>query len=235
MSNGVVQVIINNSSDESFTGTWVFNRTLGGTFAGPSGDTLPSTGTVAGEWFLLTTGGANGLYWRNLANDAWIPFFQGTGDVTGPASATDNTVVVFDSTTGKLVKGTVVTINGTGDMAALKTVAFGTPAAVTAESLAAVVDFSVAQKVHLDCNDQASCAVTLNTPNGVGNFVLRITQGSSTATTTFTWLTEGSEDVKAPSGALTIDTGLGAVTLVGIYFDGTDFHLVSSGPMESIM
>ena len=41
----------------------------------------------------------------------------GTGDVVGPASATANAIVRFDSTTGKLVKNSVVTIaDSTGDM-----------------------------------------------------------------------------------------------------------------------
>ena len=41
----------------------------------------------------------------------------GTGDVVGPAGATANAIVRFDSTTGKLVKNSVVTIaDSTGDM-----------------------------------------------------------------------------------------------------------------------
>jgi hypothetical protein len=41
----------------------------------------------------------------------------GTGDVTGPASATDNAIVRFDQTTGKLIQNSVVTIaDTTGDI-----------------------------------------------------------------------------------------------------------------------
>ena len=41
-----------------------------------------------------------------------------SGDVVGPASATDNAVVRFDGTTGKLVQNSVVTIaDSTGDVA----------------------------------------------------------------------------------------------------------------------
>lgn len=48
----------------------------------------------------------------------------GTGDVVGPASATDNAVVRFDSTTGKLVQDSVVTIADTsGNMAGVGTLA----------------------------------------------------------------------------------------------------------------
>ncbi len=45
----------------------------------------------------------------------------GTGDVVGPASATDNAVVRFDSTTGKLIQDSAVTIaDTTGDITAGK-------------------------------------------------------------------------------------------------------------------
>lgn len=41
----------------------------------------------------------------------------GTGDVVGPASATDNAIVRFDSTTGKLVQNSAVTVaDTTGDL-----------------------------------------------------------------------------------------------------------------------
>lgn len=46
----------------------------------------------------------------------------GSGDVVGPASATDNAIARFDSTTGKLIQNSVVTIaDTTGDMAGVGT------------------------------------------------------------------------------------------------------------------
>ena len=39
-----------------------------------------------------------------------------SGDVVGPASATDNGVVRYDGTTGKLIQNSVVTISDTGAM-----------------------------------------------------------------------------------------------------------------------
>lgn len=42
---------------------------------------------------------------------------QGTGDVVGPSSATDNAVARFDTTTGKLIQNSVVTIDDTGNVA----------------------------------------------------------------------------------------------------------------------
>lgn len=42
----------------------------------------------------------------------------GTGDVVGPASATDNAIVRFDGTTGKLIQNSAVTISDTGELSA---------------------------------------------------------------------------------------------------------------------
>lgn len=40
----------------------------------------------------------------------------GTGDVVGPAGATDSAVALYDGATGKLLKNSVVTIDGAGNM-----------------------------------------------------------------------------------------------------------------------
>lgn len=46
----------------------------------------------------------------------------GLGDVVGPASATDNAVVRFDATTGKLIQNSVVTVSDTGAIAGATTI-----------------------------------------------------------------------------------------------------------------
>jgi hypothetical protein len=48
------------------------------------------------------------------------------GDVFGPASATDNAVARFDSTTGKLIQNSVVTISDTGATTGITTLAAST-------------------------------------------------------------------------------------------------------------
>ena len=51
---------------------------------------------------------------------------SGSGDVAGPASATDNALVRFDSTTGKLIQNSVVTVaDTTGNMAGVGTLSVG--------------------------------------------------------------------------------------------------------------
>lgn len=55
----------------------------------------------------------------------WIPFAVGgggSGDVVGPSSATDNAVVRFNTTTGKLLQDSAVTIDDSGNIATAGTV-----------------------------------------------------------------------------------------------------------------
>lgn len=74
--------------------------------AGEQGDILYFDGT---DWVnlnhgttgqVLTTGG-------HAANPSWSA--AGSGDVQGPASATDGAIVLFDGTTGKLIKNSIYT------------------------------------------------------------------------------------------------------------------------------
>jgi len=51
---------------------------------------------------------------------------SGLGDVVGPASSTDNAVARFDSTTGKLLQNSVVTIGDTGATTGITTLAAST-------------------------------------------------------------------------------------------------------------
>ena len=51
----------------------------------------------------------------NSATSTWVPGVSGSGDVSGPASSTDNAFTRFDSTTGKLIQNsTGATLSDTG-------------------------------------------------------------------------------------------------------------------------
>lgn len=55
------------------------------------------------------------------ATSYWMELFQDTGDVTGPASSTDNAIARFDSTTGKVIQNSAATVaDTTGDITAGK-------------------------------------------------------------------------------------------------------------------
>jgi hypothetical protein len=65
--------------------------------------TLPSADGTNGQ--VLSTNGSGTLSWETAGG--------GSGDVVGPASATDNAVARFDGTTGKLIQNSAVTIADT--------------------------------------------------------------------------------------------------------------------------
>jgi len=90
------------------------------------GATLPATCKPATSGsradVFIKTGSSAGLYTCSAAN-TWtaVGGSSSSGDVVGPASATDNAVVRFDGTTGKLVQDSAVTIaDTTGDITAGK-------------------------------------------------------------------------------------------------------------------
>ncbi len=73
--------------------------------------TLPTTDGNADEF--LQTNGSGVLTWAAVTG--------GTGDVVGPASATNNAVVRFDTTTGKLIQNSVVIVSDTGAVSGVTT------------------------------------------------------------------------------------------------------------------
>lgn len=74
----------------------------------PNADRILFWDDSAGSYAYLAAG--TGLTITGTTIDAT----SGTGDVVGPASSTDNAIARFDSTTGKLLQDSVVTIGDTG-------------------------------------------------------------------------------------------------------------------------
>lgn len=78
------------------------------------GSLLTSSGTVNTE---LPVGTNNFALVADSAQALGVKWaVVGTGDVVGPASATDNALVRFDTTTGKLIKNGVITEDNTGNL-----------------------------------------------------------------------------------------------------------------------
>jgi hypothetical protein len=123
--NGVDQsayIALFDDSTNTVKGTLVF-RTGGGDVA-----TFNITGLTDNTgWFqIAVTHVASGGTFSN-GEDTFIGFTRagdkgadgaGSGDVSGPGSATDNAVVRWDGTSGQLVQNSGVTINDSGDLAA---------------------------------------------------------------------------------------------------------------------
>lgn len=64
---------------------------------------LTAIAALTGTGFLQRTG-----------TDTWTLATAGTGDVVGPASATDTAIALYDGTTGKLIKNSGITVSQTG-------------------------------------------------------------------------------------------------------------------------
>lgn len=67
-------------------------------------------------------------------DNTWATITAGTGDVVGPASATDNAVARFDTTTGKLIQDSVVTISDAGAIAGVTTITVGNTGVIVGAS-----------------------------------------------------------------------------------------------------
>lgn len=101
--------------------------------ANAKGDTLTTitisdvTGLVNGGIFWLritrTDSSMTGAAILTKADITWSDGVGGAtgGDVVGPSSATNNAVALYDLTTGKLLKNSVVTVDGSGNVAGLGT------------------------------------------------------------------------------------------------------------------
>jgi len=79
--------------------------------AGNAGRILTSSGSNASTWLadgtsgqVLTTNGSGSVIWQSI---------PAGGDVTGPASSTADSIPLYDGTTGKIIKGSNLTYNGT--------------------------------------------------------------------------------------------------------------------------
>jgi hypothetical protein len=106
-SSGNVQVIGWKVVPVSAGGTGQTSYTDGQLLIGNStGNTLTKATLTAGSGVSITNG----------AGAITISATGGTGDVVGPASATDNAIVRFDTTTGKLIQNSTVTISDNGDI-----------------------------------------------------------------------------------------------------------------------
>lgn len=98
--------------DVSITGNIAVSGTVDGRDIATDGTKLDRFATPVGatDGYVLTSDGANGTAWEPASGGG------GSGDVTGPASSTDNAVARFDSTTGKIVQDSSVTVSDTGSI-----------------------------------------------------------------------------------------------------------------------
>lgn len=113
-----------NTGDQNVFSTFAVSG-QGNVVADTTSDTLT---LVAGSNITITTDAGTDSVTINAVG-------VGTGDVVGPASATDNAVARYDTTSGKLIQNSTVTISDTGDIANVDSITFdtATPPALTAQ------------------------------------------------------------------------------------------------------
>jgi hypothetical protein len=84
-----------------------------------NGSSWDFTSPEEGDEFRETTGSARqGIFDGNV----WTVYATGTGDVTGPGSATDNSVVRYDGTTGKVIQASNVIIDDSDNVTGVTSV-----------------------------------------------------------------------------------------------------------------
>lgn len=86
-------------------GSPLSNAEVDSNFINLNTDKIQVTGTPVVGYTILWNG------------TAWVPGISGSGDVTGPASSTDNALARFDSTTGKLIQNSTAILSDTGALA----------------------------------------------------------------------------------------------------------------------
>jgi hypothetical protein len=90
-------------------------------------DPAPEANTDSSwEWLKLRAPEANGFSHDDVERELTVAGGAGSGDVVGPASATDNALVRYDGTTGKLIQNGQVTQSDTGDLSAINSMTMDT-------------------------------------------------------------------------------------------------------------
>jgi hypothetical protein len=218
---------------------------------------VPTSGNLAdGELAINTNDGK--LYYKDSGGAVQLIASKAgaSGDVVGPASATDNAVVRFDGTTGKLVQNSVVTIaDSTGDIAGA--------GSITSTSASGILTRAAATQDGVELIGRAggssSYKVTLTPTTLGGNRTLTLPDTTGTVALTgstvasFSAGSTGFTPNTATTGAVTLagtlattngGTGLTSFTANGVVyassssalttgsaltFDGTNLLQVSSG------
>ena len=122
---------ITEGTNEYFTTTRARNSISAGTAISYDNSTGVITNTAPDQTVSLTAG-------TGISTSGTYPNFTITntapslgGDVVGPASATDNAIARFDTTTGKLIQNSVVTIDDSGNESGVLSQQFSNGSAVT--------------------------------------------------------------------------------------------------------
>jgi hypothetical protein len=172
---------------------------------------LPSQTGNAGKF--LTTDGTDAS-WATIA---------GGGDVVGPASATDNAIARFDSTTGKLIQDSVVTVSDTGVVAGVTSLS--SPGFVQFDTAAIVTD-ATGRLYYNDEDMYQTLAFQMN-----GNIIQHVGEEMFYRVRLSAAATKG--QVLMFTGTLGSSGGLTAAPATGLTFEQSNYILGVAGESGS--
>lgn len=120
-------------------------------------------GVAVGHMGVVTGASGTGLYRCSAvatSSSTWAITGGGSGDVVGPGSATDNAIARFDSTTGKLIQNSAVTVDDSGNLAGVGTINGTSLASLGGWTLKYSIDFgAIATSVDLTASGDTTYSV----------------------------------------------------------------------------
>jgi len=126
---------------------------------------LPALGEVAGQ--LIYVRDTESIYAWDAVNSEWDLILNGLADVSGPASAANNEVAVFDGTTGKLIKTSPVTIDNTGAIGNVSDLTASGEVSGDSVAASSFVQFPVLTTVQRDALTASNGMVVYNSTVGL--------------------------------------------------------------------
>lgn len=216
------------------------------------GVTPPATckATAPADVFIDTDAAAGQRLLVCTAANTWTAQ-GGTGDASGPVSSTDNAIVRFDGTTGKLVQNSLVTISDTGAIAGVSSLnVSGTAIPAWGATLSPVMlgangslhgttalgaggAVAVNQNAYFDGTDwkyiSTDEASNYYQQDGIHNFRVA---ASGTAGTNVTWKT--ALTINATNGVVSQSSGSAVASAAAIVPTGNVFHVTGTTTITSI-
>jgi len=168
----------------------------GAAAAGSTTYTLPSADGSNGQ--VLATNGSGTLSWTTAGGG-------GSGDVVGPASATDNAITRFDQTTGKLIQNSTVILDDSGTITGVAALAAVTASITSANVGTAVITALTATGASVASANVGTGVITALTATGAS--VASANVGTAIITTgTVTNLTSTSASIASMNAGVALFT-----------------------------
>jgi uncharacterized protein YjbI with pentapeptide repeats len=161
------------------------------TSAGSVTYTWPNADGVSG--YVLRTNGSGTLSWVAQSGGG------GGGDVTGPASSTDNAVARFDLTTGKIIQNSQVIVDDSGTVTGVASLAATTVSATSANLGTAVITTLTATQASVASINAAVALFTTGTVT-----TLTSTQASIASANVGTFVATNASIASANANILTV-------------------------------